>query len=73
MKTGSGKLHMSLDRYPEPSLSHSSRWNQAVLKDAGIETLEHIRNSLDMNAIEQAWMPMRISVTKTCNRPHTLE
>ena len=26
-----------------------------------------------MNAIEKAWMPMRIDITKVWNRPHTLE
>ena len=26
-----------------------------------------------MNAIEQAWMPMRKRITKDWNRPHTIE
>jgi hypothetical protein len=26
-----------------------------------------------MNAIEKAWMPIRIDITKIWNRPHTLE
>jgi hypothetical protein len=26
-----------------------------------------------MNALEQAWMPIRIAITNTWNRPHTIE
>jgi len=41
---------------------HLSRWTQLVLKDIGIKILEHIGNSPNMNAIEQAWMPIRINI-----------
>jgi hypothetical protein len=32
------------------------------LAQEGIEVLEHVGNSPDMNAIESAWMPMRIAI-----------
>jgi hypothetical protein len=35
--------------------------------------LEHVGNSPDMNAIEGAWMPMRIRITEQWGAPHTLE
>lgn len=53
--------------------SHASKWTQRRLKKEGIPLLEHIGNSLDMNAIEGAWMPMRIAITKDWGAPHTLE
>lgn len=65
-----------LDRYlfqHDNASSHASRWTKIVLEEAGIEILEHVGKSPDMNAIEQAWMPMRIDITKIWNRPHTLE
>jgi hypothetical protein len=52
---------------------YASRWTKIVLEEAGIEILEHVGNSPDMNAIEQAWKPMCIDITKIWNRPHTLE
>jgi hypothetical protein len=39
----------------------------------GFEVLKHIGNSPDMNAIESAWMPIRIAITKDWIAPHTLE
>ncbi len=44
--------------------SHASRWTLRRLAQEGIEVLEHIGNSPDMNAIEGAWMPMRIAITQ---------
>jgi hypothetical protein len=55
------------------ALSHASKWTIRKLKKAGILILEHIGNSPDMNAIEGAWMPMRIRITQEWNAPHTLE
>jgi hypothetical protein len=43
--------------------SHKSHWTLEMLYNAGIEILEHPGNSPDMNAIEKAWMPMRIAIT----------
>jgi len=43
------------------------------LKKAKIPLLKHVGNSLDMTAIESAWMPIRISITKDWNRPHTIK
>jgi hypothetical protein len=34
------------------------------LKKAGIPLLKHVGNSPDMNAIEGAWMPMRVAITR---------
>jgi hypothetical protein len=53
--------------------SHASKWTRLMLSNAGIQLHEHPGNSPDMNAIEQAWMPLRISITNVWNRPHTLE
>jgi hypothetical protein len=53
--------------------SHASRWAQRRLKKTGIPIIEHIGNSPDMNALEGAWMPMRIAITKDWGAPHTLE
>jgi hypothetical protein len=53
--------------------SHSSKWTERRLRQEGIPILEHVGNSPDMNAIESGWMPMRISITKDWNRPHTIE
>ncbi len=53
--------------------SHKSHWTIEYLTQQGVELLEHPGNSPDMNAIEKAWMPMRINITKVWNRPHTLE
>lgn len=53
--------------------SHASKWTLRALKKAGIELLEHVGNSPDMNAIEGAWMPMRIQITREWGAPHTLE
>jgi|SRR5450432_2732159 hypothetical protein len=44
--------------------SHSSKWTERKLRKEGIPILEHIGNSPDMTAIEQAWMPIRINITK---------
>ena len=53
--------------------SHSSQWTTRRLKKEGIPIIEHIGNSPDMNAIEGAWMPMRIAITRDWGAPHTLE
>jgi hypothetical protein len=53
--------------------SHASKWTTRVLKKAGIPILEHVGNSPDLNAIENAWMPIRIAITKDWGRPHTIE
>jgi len=53
--------------------SHASKWTKQRLKKEGIELLKHIGNSPDMNAIEGAWMPIRIAITKDWGAPHTLE
>jgi hypothetical protein len=53
--------------------SHASKWTIRRLKKAGILMLEHVGNSPDMNAIEGAWMPMRIKITQQWGAPHTLE
>ena len=53
--------------------SHASKWTLRRLEKAGIPLLEHISNSPDMNAIEGAWMPMRIATTRDWGAPHTLE
>jgi transposase len=53
--------------------SHNSEWMLQLLQKAGIQLHEHPGNSPDMNAIEKAWMPMRILITNVWNRPHTLE
>jgi hypothetical protein len=53
--------------------SHASKWTLRRLAKAGITVLEHIGNSPDMNAIEGAWMPMRIEITQKWGEPHTLE
>ena len=53
--------------------SHASKWTIRKLQQEGILVLEHIGNSPDMNAIEQAWMPMRKRITKDWNRPHIIE
>ena len=53
--------------------AHASKWTLRALKKAGIPLLEHIGNSPDMNAIEGAWMPMRIEITQKWGEPHTLE
>jgi hypothetical protein len=46
------------------ALLYASKWTLRQLKQEGIEVLDHVENSLDMNAIEGAWMPMRITITK---------
>jgi len=43
--------------------SHASKWTLRQLAQEGIKVLEHVGNSPDMNAIEGAWMPMRIAIT----------
>jgi hypothetical protein len=43
------------------------------LKKAGILLLEHVGNSPDMTAIENAWMPIQITITQDWNRPYTIE
>jgi Asp-tRNA(Asn)/Glu-tRNA(Gln) amidotransferase B subunit len=43
--------------------SHASQWTIQELKKAGIPLLELVGNSLDMTAIESAWVPVRISIT----------
>jgi hypothetical protein len=53
--------------------SHASKWTQRKLRKEGIPIVEHIGNSPDMNAIEGAWMPMRIAITRDWGAPHTLE
>lgn len=53
--------------------SHASKWTTRILKKEGIPIHKHVGNSPDMNAIEKAWMPMRIGITKDWNRPHTIE
>jgi transposase len=53
--------------------SHGSQYTLLLLEQAGFLLHEHPGNSPDMNAIEQAWMPMRIAITNVWNRPHTLE
>jgi hypothetical protein len=35
--------------------------------------LEHIGNSPNINAIEGAWMPIRIKITQEWGAPHMLE
>jgi hypothetical protein len=44
-----------------------------LLKQAGIPLLEHVGNSPDMNAMEGAWMPMRIGITKDWGASYTIE
>jgi len=44
--------------------SHASKWTLCRLAQEGIEVLEHVSNSPDMNAIKSAWMPIRIAITK---------
>ena len=44
--------------------SHKSHWTLEYLVQQGIELLEHPGNSPDMNAIEKAWMPIRIVIIK---------
>jgi hypothetical protein len=53
--------------------SHTSQWTIKELQKANIPLLEYIGNSPDMSAIEYAWMPIRIAITKDWNRPHTIE
>jgi hypothetical protein len=53
--------------------SYASKWTRRYLEKEGIPLLEHIGNSPDMNAIERAWIPMRIEITKEWGAPHTLE
>lgn len=53
--------------------SRASKWTLRRLEQEGIEVLEHVGNSLDMNAIEDAYMPMRIAITQDQGAPHTLE
>jgi hypothetical protein len=53
--------------------SHASKWTLRRLKQEGIEVLDHVGNSPDMNAIEGTWMPMRITITKDWGSPHTIE
>jgi hypothetical protein len=52
---------------------HKSHWTLEMLHNASIEILEHPGNSPDMNAIEKAWMLMRIAITNVWNRPYTIE
>jgi hypothetical protein len=53
--------------------SYANRWTTAELRIEGILLFEHIGNSPDMNAIESAWMPLRMNITRDWNRPHTIE
>ena len=53
--------------------SHTSQYTTLLFESKGYLLHEHAGNSPDMNAIEHAWMPMRIAITNTWNRPHTLE
>jgi len=53
--------------------NHSAALQIEHAEQEGIPLLEHIGNSSDMNAIEGAWMPMRIAITKDWRAPHTLE
>ena len=39
------------------------------LAQEGIEVLEHVGNSPNINAIEGAWMPMRIAITQCHDLP----
>ncbi len=48
------------DRAP----SHYSQWTARILEKRAIPQLEHVGNSLDTNAIESAWMLVRIAITK---------
>ena len=53
--------NIELDHYlfqQDNALSYSSCWTKMVLKNTEIPLLEHIGNLSDMNAIEQAWMPL---------------
>lgn len=71
--------HSSDEDMPGPifqqdnAASHISKWSIKLFQEHEIELLEHPGNSPDMSAIEKAWMPMRIKITKVWNRPHTLE
>ena len=53
--------------------SYTSKWTLCQLAQDGIKVLEHVSNSPDMNAIEGAWMPMRIAITQDQNEPRILE
>ena len=55
------------------ALLHASKWTLRQLAQKGIEVLEHVGNSPDMNAIKGAWMPIRIAITQDWSAPHTLE
>ncbi|OCK93024.1 uncharacterized protein K441DRAFT_568282, partial [Cenococcum geophilum 1.58] len=52
---------------------YSSKWTLRLLKKEGIPLLEYIGNSPNINAIEGAWMPMRIQITQQWGAPYTLE
>jgi hypothetical protein len=57
-------------------LEHQNRQNRQALRrlaPEGIEVLEHVDNSPNMNAIEGASMPMRIAITQDWGAPYTLE
>jgi hypothetical protein len=53
--------------------AHINKYTLELLKNEGIQLIEHPGDSPDMNAIEQEWMPLRIAITNVWNRPHTLE
>jgi hypothetical protein len=46
--------------------SHAGKVVNSATEE-GTPLFEHIGNSPDMNAIEGAWMPMRIAITKDRN------
>jgi len=67
-----------MDRLPfilqqDSAPSHTSQYTTLLFKEKGYLLYEHPGNSPDMNVIKHAWMLMRIAITNTWNRPHTLE
>jgi hypothetical protein len=69
------RIHLSRTfHFNKITLLHTlSKWTIRRLKREGIPLLEHIGNSPDMNALEGAWMSMRIAITKDWGASHTLE
>ena len=44
-----------------------------LLANKGIEVLEHLGNSLNMSAIKNGWILIRITITNMWNRPPRVE
>ena len=53
--------------------AHASKWTKRRLKKEGLLIHEHTGNSPETNAIEQAWMPMRIAITKDWGAPSSID